>query len=229
MSTFYVSGPMAGYADHNHPAFHKAAAELRAIGHTVVNPAELNPLPVTHSREECLRRDIAGMVTCDAIALLPGWENSEGAAVELHIAESLGMVVVYWGDAFAGPSLRQLQSSLDALTRLCHEDSRDRGWWDDPKYGSMRDNPLGFSNKISLVHAELSEALEGDRKQIMDNHITEFKSTEAELADAAIRIFDLCGAYKLRLGEALVAKRNYNQTRKDHSAVARAQADGKRY
>ena len=131
--------------------------------------------------------------------------------------------------AFAGPSLSLLSDSLNSLSRMFHSESKEKGWWDDPKYGTMRANPLGFSNKISLVHSELSEALEGDRKQTMDNHIPEFKATEAELADAVIRIFDLCGAYGLRLGEALVAKRHYNQTRKDHSAVARAQADGKRY
>ena len=38
--TIYVSGPMSGLPDLNFPAFHAAAAELRALGHTVVNPAE---------------------------------------------------------------------------------------------------------------------------------------------------------------------------------------------
>ena len=36
----YLAGPMRGYPEFNFPAFHAAAAKLRAEGHTVFNPAE---------------------------------------------------------------------------------------------------------------------------------------------------------------------------------------------
>lgn len=73
---------------------------------------------------------------------------------------------------------------------------------------------VAFSTKIALIHSELSEALEADRKQIVnDDKIPEFTGIEAELADTVIRIFDLAGAYDLRLGEAIVAKMLYNLNR----------------
>jgi len=81
---------MTGLPDLNFPAFHRAAATLRASGYDVINPAEINPDP-TAGWEACMRQDIAQLVTCEAIALLPGWQNSRGAKLEHHIATHLGM------------------------------------------------------------------------------------------------------------------------------------------
>ena len=65
--------------------------------------------------------------------------------------------------------------------------------------------------KIALIHSELSEALEADRKNIeSDDKVPDFTGLEAELADTLIRIYDLAGRNNLRLGEALVAKMAYN-------------------
>lgn len=89
----YVAGPMTGLPELNFPAFHAAAAKLRADGHEVINPAELCPDKEMPWRE-CMKRDIAALVQCDAIYLLPGWENSKGATLEHHIADRLGLVVL---------------------------------------------------------------------------------------------------------------------------------------
>jgi hypothetical protein len=89
----YIAGPMTGYPDFNFPAFHKEAAKLRKKGYTVINPAEVNP-DVTMSWAECMRKDIAELVQCDAIKLLPGWENSKGATLEHHIAERLELKIL---------------------------------------------------------------------------------------------------------------------------------------
>ena len=86
----YLAGPMTGYADLNFPAFHSEAGRLRGIGHTVINPAEVNPDP-NAKWSDCMRADIRELVTCDAVALLPGWEKSRGATLEHHIATALGM------------------------------------------------------------------------------------------------------------------------------------------
>jgi hypothetical protein len=81
---------MGSLPDLNFPAFHTEAARLRALGYDVVNPAEINPDPTT-PREECLKRDIAALLTCDEIAVLPGWRFSEGASLEVEIARATGL------------------------------------------------------------------------------------------------------------------------------------------
>ena len=88
----YIAGPMTGLPELNFPAFHAEAARLRAFGYEVINPAEINPDKHMTWRE-CMRTDIAALVFCDAIQLLPGWENSKGATLEHHIAERLGLQI----------------------------------------------------------------------------------------------------------------------------------------
>lgn len=92
----YVAGPMSGIAEHNFPAFHDAAWRLRMAGLDVVNPAELNP-GQDGDWAACMRRDVAQMVTCDTVALLPGWDRSRGAQVEVRLARDLGLRVVELG------------------------------------------------------------------------------------------------------------------------------------
>ena len=91
----YLAGPMTGLPDLNFPAFRAAAARLRARGLTVINPAELNP-DQGIDWYSAMRADIAALVTCDSIHMLPGWERSTGATLEHHIADRLGMAVVFY-------------------------------------------------------------------------------------------------------------------------------------
>lgn len=90
MKRIYVAGPMSNLPDFNYPAFHAEAARLRALGFEVFNPAE-NPVPPCGSWGGYMRMAIAQLVQCEAIRLLPGWENSSGARLEEHIAMRLGM------------------------------------------------------------------------------------------------------------------------------------------
>lgn len=92
MTCVYLSGPMSGIADNNFPAFNDWASKLRAQGYDVVSPAEIQE---AGSWELCLRADLRELCTCDAIALMPGWENSKGANLELHVAHRLGMAVMH--------------------------------------------------------------------------------------------------------------------------------------
>lgn len=94
MKRYYVAGPMTGYIDLNFPAFHKAASWLRGLGHHVENPAEINADPKA-KWADCMRADIARLVTCDAIYLLHGWQRSRGAKLEFDIATALGLDVVF--------------------------------------------------------------------------------------------------------------------------------------
>lgn len=94
MTLLYLAGPMSGLPDWNYPAFHKAAAELRAAGYEVINPAEVNP-DTTQPWAACLRACLAEVVRCDVIAMLPGWEKSKGARLEHHVAIELGVPAIY--------------------------------------------------------------------------------------------------------------------------------------
>lgn len=95
----YLSGPMAGIPEHNYPSFKAFASDLRSAGHSVINPAELHPEP-GKAWDECLRVDIRELCSCDAIALIPGWEKSKGANLELHVAHRLGLDVIHLPIAF---------------------------------------------------------------------------------------------------------------------------------
>ncbi|MDF3821990.1 DUF4406 domain-containing protein [Leptospira sp. 96542] len=88
----YIAGPMTGLPDLNFPAFHAQAARLRAQGHEVVNPAELNPDPAM-PWAECMLRDLAALTRCDGVVLLPGWDQSPGAQIERLWAQRLGLSV----------------------------------------------------------------------------------------------------------------------------------------
>jgi NTP pyrophosphatase (non-canonical NTP hydrolase) len=124
------------------------------------------------------------------------------------------------------------QLTLEAVTRLvnaCHNASFAAGWWTRSDGSSIKTNPYCFSTKLMLIVSELAEAMEGDRKNKMDDHLPHRESREVELADALIRICDLAGAYNLDLAGAVVEKMAYNAQRADHKPEARAAEGGKAY
>lgn len=94
----YLAGPMTGYPEFNYPAFRTATAFLRRQGHEVVCPTELHDGDTSRPWDYYVRCAIGGLIRCDTIALLPGWETSRGARLEHTIAEALDMVVLYPGD-----------------------------------------------------------------------------------------------------------------------------------
>jgi len=106
---------MRGIPLFNFPAFHQAAAELRAQGHEVFSPAERDNeyhgtdisagnLAGDESQaakehgfdlREALLHDLTYICKeAEGIALLPGWKNSKGATAEHAVAVALGLVVV---------------------------------------------------------------------------------------------------------------------------------------
>lgn len=99
----------------------------------------------------------------------------------------------------------QFLDSIKAAMRSANQTAKDKGWWDTERNdGEM----------IALMHAELSEALEGMRDgNPPSRHIPEFSAVEEEFADVFIRIFDTCQVRGYRLGEAILAKMQFNQNR----------------
>lgn len=122
------------------------------------------------------------------------------------------------------------QSQIDALNELSaeiHADNVKAGWWSDLKTGERKERNIG--ELLCLVHSEISEAMEGARKNLKDDKLPHRPMIEVELADAFIRIFDIAGAYGLDLGGAIAEKRAYNANRADHKKENRLKDDGKKF
>lgn len=92
MTRLYIAGPMTGLPEFNYPAFHAAAAELRALGYEVENPAETDR-PAADPWQDFLRDAITKLVRCDGVALLPGHHRSKGARLEQSIAARLDIPI----------------------------------------------------------------------------------------------------------------------------------------
>lgn len=89
MTRLYVCGPVTGHADLNRPAFDIAAARLQDAGYDTLVPHSFVPPDATwrDAMELCLER----IPECDGIALLQGWDESDGATCEVAIASSRGI------------------------------------------------------------------------------------------------------------------------------------------
>ena len=69
------------------------------------------------------------------------------------------------------------------------------------------------AQRLALITSEISEALEADRKDLMDDHLPQYYGFDVELADALIRILDLCGANNVDIGKVVRDKLAYNKSR----------------
>lgn len=100
-------------------------------------------------------------------------------------------------------------------------------WWVDLETGEPINR--NFGELLALVHSEISEALEGHRKNLMDDKLPHRKMVEVELADAVIRIFDICAGCGFDLEGAYREKMEYNRVRADHQREHRLSENGKKY
>lgn len=116
-----------------------------------------------------------------------------------------------------------MKHPLDQMAQRCYKDNKEKGFWETPTWATMA-TPEGTEvlpdytllkkmEKLGLIFTELCEGIEGLRKNLPSDKIEGFSAEEEELADAVIRIFDYCGAYGIRLGEAFEAKLKYNRER----------------
>ena len=138
--------------------------------------------------------------------------------------------------------------AIETLQRKIHQGNVDAGWWTD--LDTLQSGPNGVASlqslaeecrirtrfgkalvaeKLVLIHSEVSEAMEGARKNLMDDKLPHRKMIEVELADAMIRILDLAGALQLDLAGAIQEKLAYNAVREDHKVENRKAEGGKSY
>lgn len=100
-------------------------------------------------------------------------------------------------------------------------------WWQDPRTGEKITRNKG--EMIALFHSEISEMLEAERKNLMDEKLPHRKGAEVEMADAFIRMLDYAGAYGFDLDGAIAEKRAYNRQRADHKPENRLKQGGKQF
>ena len=110
----YLAGKMAHIPLLNFPAFDEHKGYLEGLGYDVISPADLDraagidendypqgvpEIPLTSFQKEViLRRDTDAILSLtpgkDAIAMIPGWENSTGAVAEFFFARWHGLHVI---------------------------------------------------------------------------------------------------------------------------------------
>jgi hypothetical protein len=100
--TVYLAGPMRGLPDFNFPAFDKARDCLTERGWNVISPADMDRADPDDAKDQTkfAARDTKAIIEkCGTIALLPGWECSDGATAEFFLARWLGLKIIsIWTD-----------------------------------------------------------------------------------------------------------------------------------
>lgn len=103
--------------------------------------------------------------------------------------------------------LHNFAVAFEATSQLIMKDNIAKGFW------PVNRDDRNFGEALALVHSELSEALEGHRKDEADQHLPHHQSRTVELADAIIRIMDMAAGYDLPVARALLEKLEFNRSR----------------
>ena len=92
--------------------------------------------------------------------------------------------------------------TIQEWVEVCHSSSREKGFWEKER---------NVGEMLMLIVSELGEAVEAHRH---GKHGMEAKDTfEDELADTAIRLFDMCGGLGIDLEKQIEWKMNFNKSR----------------
>lgn len=127
------------------------------------------------------------------------------------------------------PETALAQQGLALLQHICHTAASRAGWWTDLKTGESLIGKRNKGEMLMLMVSEIAEAMEGERKNLMDDKLPHRCAAEVELADAIIRILDYAGAHEYDIAGAVVEKLQYNSTRADHKPEARMAEGGKQF
>ena len=118
-----------------------------------------------------------------------------------------------------------ISTALNLLAKEFRADNET--WWVNPATGEKltRNRP----EMMMLMVSEIAEAMEGFRKDLMDDKLPHRKMETVEFADLFIRLMGYAGEFCPDFGEAVAEKLEYNKTRKDHTPEARLAEGGKKF
>ena len=117
--------------------------------------------------------------------------------------------------------------NLNELSKTVH--AANIKWWQDVQTGQPIKRNKG--ELLALIHSEISEALEGERKNLMDDKLPQYPMAAVEIVDAFIRGLDYLAGFHPDVDVQAVfdAKMAYNAHREDHKHEARRIAGGKQF
>lgn len=91
----YIAGRVTGLKPEQYePMFATVKKELEAAGHEVINPLADIPHEDAGNWPLTIMECLPYVAQCDCIALIPGWEKSNGAQIEYHFARGLKLQVL---------------------------------------------------------------------------------------------------------------------------------------
>ncbi len=190
--------------------------ECYRCGAVQEDPVEVNGCPHTVDGYHDWRdQEVLAATRSPDFGSKPGKNNIMTDESRAAIVDSMSL-----NRGYMRRELLTVNMSIIQMQARIHQQNREMGWWD---------NPREMGTLLCLVHSELSEAMEGERKGLMDDHLPHRSMLEVELADAMIRIMDIAAMRKLDLAGAIVEKVDYNRKRADHQPGARAEAHGKKF
>ena len=151
----------------------------------------------------------------------------------IEIKRDLEILAFYDATAELPIDMERLTSSemsinIAQLAREIHTRNVEAGWWTNLETGEPLKRNVG--EILMLCVTELAEAMEGHRKNRMDDKLPHRPMFDVEIADTLIRLFDIAGS--CLAGQVAVSfgeKLEYNRKREDHKPENRKLADGKKY
>ena len=124
-------------------------------------------------------------------------------------------------------NIQDMKQNINELVKACYKASFDAGWHTNIETGELKER--NRAEMLMLIVSEIAEAMEGERKGLMDDKLKHRPMAEVEMADAVIRIADYCGRWGYDLGGAIVEKMAYNANRADHKIENRLKDGGKKF
>lgn len=120
-----------------------------------------------------------------------------------------------------------IANGINALVLTAHGAAKQGGWWTNLETGEPLQRNKG--ELLMLAVSELAEAMEGCRKNLMDDKIVSRPMVEVEIADCIIRLADFAGGFDLDIAGAIIEKMQFNAQREDHRIENRQQVNGKKF